>query len=215
MYRHWAAALPEIEVYPIEIPGHGTRLGEPLVYQMKDLLDLLLGVMSRLLDKPLVLFGHSLGAHIAYQLAVRLAKIGRGPSFLIVSSAIAPGCDQPARMKGADSDDRLIRWIQEIGGTPSEVTENSDLVDLIIPIIRADLDLMNSIDPHDTQKLNCDIAAFGGIDDRFINDTQLREWKNLTVGRFSLDRFPGGHFYLQPLQNGTRVRLRELLGLGA
>jgi surfactin synthase thioesterase subunit len=64
VYRHWATALPEIEVCPIQIPSRGTLLGEPLVHQMSDLLDLL-GVISRLFDKPMVLFGHSFAAHIA------------------------------------------------------------------------------------------------------------------------------------------------------
>jgi surfactin synthase thioesterase subunit len=196
-FRSWATALPSfIEVIAVQLPGRGLRFGEPSITIMDDLIDSLLREVSGMLDRPLALFGHSLGGRIAFAFAERLSVVGvQAPPIVVVSASRPPG-----RMGKHDfntfTDADLRRYIMQLGGTAPEIVLNNEMADLMLPVIRADYSLHESISTP-SYKLNCPVIACGGIDDCTVSEADLRAWAELTSSSFELRLFPGGHFYLR------------------
>lgn len=199
-FRSWATALPScIDVLAVQLPGRGLRFGEPAITVMDDLIDSLLREVGGLLDRPLALFGHSLGGRIAFAFAERLSVAGAQVPKIVVVSASRP----PGRLGKHDfttfTDVDLRRYLMQLGGTAPEFMLNDELADLMLPVIRADFRLYESISaPSST--LNCPVIACGGIDDRTVSEADLVAWADLTSSSFEIKLFPGGHFYLREVR---------------
>src|SRR6185295_10927378 len=141
LYRAWQRALPSIEVWPIELPGRGVRLDETPIADMTELCNGLLAAIDEVADLPLALFGHSMGARIAFEVARRL---GSRVVHLFASGSQPP--DAALRYGGSDNrptaqltDAELTRRIVTLGGTPEELLAEDDLMQRALPIVRADL----------------------------------------------------------------------------
>lgn len=196
-YRPWARLLPpSIELCPVEIPGRGTRMRAPLAEHLDDVVDDLLAAVTLLDDLPFVLFGHSMGALIGLAATLRLEGGRSEPSGLIVSAALPPSSDPPRRRMSDLSDDQFVAKIAQLDGTPREVLEHQELMALMLPILRADLALVEgkTWDPNAT--VGVPIEALGGSDDPSVPADRLAGWSRLTTGAFNHRVFPGGHFYL-------------------
>jgi surfactin synthase thioesterase subunit len=198
VFDGWAAALsPDIAVTAIQLPGRERRLREPLLSSMADVTDRLVEVLPPLLDRPYAFFGHSMGARIACALAHRLRAEGhREPVRLFASGSPGPASRIP--VGGADaSDEGLVAWLRQLGGTPDEVLENRDLLDLLLPMIRADVGIVRSWVDTPRQPLDCPIRAFVGTGDGYATPSRVRAWSAETSSLFALTVVPGGHIFLQ------------------
>lgn len=211
-YRTWQQNLPEaIEVLPIQLPGRGPRMREPALTRLAPLAQALAQSLRPEMDLPFALFGHSMGGLIAFELARQLRREGGPlPVHLFISAKCCPK-DADDLWAGQLPDSELIQILRRFEGTPKEVLENEELMQLLLPVIRADMELCNAYVCSPEPPLPCPITAFGGLQDQRSGRKCLEGWKEYTTGRFTLRMFPAGHFFLQTWERSIlEVISREL-----
>lgn len=199
IYRGWSGLLPpEIEVRPIQLPGRENRIDEPALRHIDEASPLLADMLAEMLDRPFALFGHSMGALLAYALALELAARGRPPpKLLIVSGRRAPHMPSGRPDIHDRPESEFIQHLRELGGTPPEVLANRELVELVTPMLRADFALNASLKSTQAPaRVACPVAAFGAIDDKEVPRASLEAWRATTTGSFAMRLFTGGHFYI-------------------
>jgi pyochelin biosynthetic protein PchC len=201
-YLSWAPLSSQgIEVWAARYPGREDRFVEPFATTMDELAAPVARSCGSLTDRPLALFGHSMGASAAYEVALRLqAEYAAPPVALFVSGREAPGSEKPRRTRADDPDDELISGILELGGTHEDVFRDGALRELVLPIIRADYRVLEAYAARaqvSPQQLNCPIAAYYGTGDAYVDGDSVGRWADATKAEFSVRAFPGGHFYLQ------------------
>lgn len=217
IYQSWGGALPpQVEVCAIELPGHGRRLMEPAIAQLDTLIQHLKAAVQPWLDKPFLFFGHSLGALIAFELARSLQQHQQPtPKLLWVSAARAPHLRSPDppmhQLPPAD----FVAELRRYSGTPDEVLANAELMDLLLPMLRADFELLETYRYENQAPLSCPIAAFWGEADAIVNSEEVKAWHIYTDQTFTLDKLTGDHFFIhQPqLLAYLTAQLRKLISL--
>jgi medium-chain acyl-[acyl-carrier-protein] hydrolase len=202
MFRKWQSRFPrDIEVCPVELPGHGRRLGEPAFTSVRLMLDALMNVISRRLDKPFALYGHSMGATIAFELARELLiERDLSPTHLFVSARRAPQIpnSDPPTHNLPETD--FIEELRRLEGTPPEVFQSEELLGLMMPLLRSDFELVETYNYISGRPLSCPITAMGGIDDKDVTREQLQAWCEVSSGKFLLRMFAGNHFFVYPAE---------------
>lgn len=217
IFRTWPDGLPtDIEVCAIQLPGRGGRLREPPFTRMEALAGALAKALGSQFDRPFAFFGHSMGATIAFELARALRKDGQtGPLHLFVSGRHAPqfpdteppGYDLPEA--------QFIEKLRQLNGTPGEVLEQPELMRLMIPLLRADFELIQTYKFSPGLPLGCPITAFGGLEDHDVTEERLRGWQEQTTASFRSRMFEGNHFFLHTAQSlllrALSIELHRLL----
>ncbi len=195
-YREWPDLVPPgIEPVAVQLPGRADRLREPPFEAMGPLVDALVPVLDPLLDRPFGLFGLSMGAYVAWALAHRLRERARPlPVLLCVASAAEPGWPGD-RVDWAALAADPTGFLGGIGGTPPELLADPGLVDFLLPILRADLTVLDTLRLDPTEPLDLPIRAFAGTDDAEGEPGRMAGWCRRTRGRFALDVVSGGHFF--------------------
>jgi medium-chain acyl-[acyl-carrier-protein] hydrolase len=198
IYRSWSDLLaPAVDVYSIQLPGRGSRLKEPLMTDLPPLIQILSQAIQPYLDCPYAFFGHSLGAIISYEVAHQLRQQDQPlPTHLFVSGRRAPQISRPIFPTHLLPDSELIEELRNYGGTPQLALDSSELMQLFLPVLRADLSLDEEYIYTPQGALDCSISAFGGIEDRKATYEDLAGWQAQTKQTFNLRLFPGGHFFL-------------------
>jgi surfactin synthase thioesterase subunit len=198
-YRGWQAALgPEIEVCAVRLPGRENRLGEPPFAAMDRLVGALTDVVATRLDLPFAIFGHSMGAHVGFELIRRLRRDhDREPARLIASARFAPQLPDPDPPIHHLPDAEFVAELRELEGTPPEVFESPELLELVLPMLRADFTLCETYAYRPEPPLACPISVYGGLGDWTIDRGQLEAWREQTASEFVLRMFPGDHFFIQ------------------
>jgi surfactin synthase thioesterase subunit len=216
-FRTWPALLaerrPEVEVCAVQPPGRENRLNERPFTQVSALVDALVAALRPELDRPFVLFGHSMGAIIAYELAQALTRLGVPPTHLLVSGRRAPGtAERYAPIHPASTDDALLRAIQQrYGNLPELLLHDAELKAIYAPLLRADFTLVETYTPSILSPLPCPITAFGGAVDPIATEAELLAWRTVTQSNFALHLLPGGHFYLQDQSGPLLDRIATIL----
>jgi surfactin synthase thioesterase subunit len=202
VYRDWADLLPStIHVVPVELPGRGLRLRESPFTEMQSLIDVLAEEVAPLLDLPFAFFGHSMGAVIAFELTRALRRrYGRHPRILFLSGRPAPQLSDEMPISYNLPKDEFIAQLRRLKGTSQEVLENMELMELVIPLLRADFKLIQTYKYLVDEPLSCPIIVYGGSQDREAPIETMFPWKEHTSSDFALHPFPGDHFYLRPYQ---------------
>ncbi|HGM5582420.1 TPA: thioesterase II family protein [Pseudomonas putida] len=200
VYSRWRRKLPAwLQVRPVELPGRGARLGEPLQTDMQALARQLASEQRLAASTPYALLGHSLGALLAFELAHELQALGcKAPVALFACGTAAPTRREDYDGKGwreAKSDAELIDELRQLQGTPEEVLANEELMGLTLPILRADFLMCGRYDYRQRAPLHCPLHVLGGEADR-ASEEQLLAWRRESLGDFSLEVFPGGHFFI-------------------
>lgn len=202
IYRTWGNQFPDtIEVCPIELPGRGARLREASEANFQALVETLADAITPWLDKPYVLFGHSMGALIGFELA-RLFRVKKitGPLHFIASGHTAPQIPGRHRPIHNLPDNEFIEELRQLNGTPEAVLNNHELMQLLIPILRADFTINETYVCKDELPLNCPFTVFGGLQDKDVDQASLDAWQQHTTASFSLQMLPGDHFFIQTMQ---------------
>lgn len=199
-YHAWSRALSgeSIEVRSVQLPGRESRLREAPFTAMAPLGVAVADHLEPFLDRPYGLFGHSMGALVAFELARELQRRGRpAPALLCVSGASAPQVPNDQTLLHGLPDDELVRQVAErYQGIPQPVLQNRELLELVLPTLRADLTVIETYTFHEGPRLRCPLAAFAGQDDRHVTEEKLAPWRELTDGTFTSRRFAGDHFFL-------------------
>ena len=205
MYRSWGALLPHhIDVCPVELPGRGTRFQERPMSDLRALVEQLGDALEPLFDRPVAFFGHSLGARVALELARRHSD---RVVHLYASACPAPHRDKASESAhGAMTDAELVALLHRWGGTPEEVLENAELLALALPILRADLALLDAYKGSATPRLDCPITVFAGKEDDDIPLDDARAWSECTSAEHQLIVLEGGHFFVtEPAGRATLI----------
>lgn len=196
-YHRWRKRLPEwLQVRPLELPGRGLRMDEPLHRELTPLIAQLANEIAADTRTPYALFGHSLGGLLAFELAHALKALDLPePLCLFVSATAGPAKRDVSDYREAKSDAELIAKLRSLQGTPEDALANQELLDLMLPILRADFLVAGSYQYQQRAPLQAPIHVFGGKDDS-IGVDELLDWQCETASGFSLDMFAGGHFFL-------------------
>ncbi|GAA0421687.1 thioesterase [Acrocarpospora corrugata] len=214
-YRSWGAELAKsgIEVWPVQLPGRENRLKEPAMDDLPALAALLADVFGAYLPRrPYALFGHSMGASIAFEFVREVRRRGLPePVRLIVSANRPPHRPDPAPPTHSLPRAELITKLRSYGGTPRELFDEPDLVDLLLPTMRADFALFERFQWVAEEPLGCPVTVLGGLSDVSVPDAELYAWEALTTGPFHVRMLPGDHFFLLKARNMTIETVRELL----
>jgi medium-chain acyl-[acyl-carrier-protein] hydrolase len=208
-YSMWLSALPSfVELCPIQMPGRETRIREPLFTSLPPLVSAIAESLFPHLDKPFALFGHSMGAKLAFELT-RLLRREHGPKplHLFVSGHGAPQILSTEPPIHTLPDDEFIREVQRYEGMPQEILESAELMRYILPILRADFSINETYVYTDEPPLSSPITAYGGLRDEGAPRADIEAWREQTTSSFEFRMFPGGHFFLQ---TESRLVLREL-----
>ncbi|KAA9008556.1 thioesterase [Paenibacillus spiritus] len=206
VYKEWGAALEDIEVCAVQLPGRGMRMNEPAYVRVEPLVEALAEAMLPYLDRPFALFGHSLGGLIAFQTARLLEeRFRRSPVHLFISGRLPPHV--PEEQVHHLSDPEFIQVLRDYNGTPQEVLNDPDLMSYFLPVLRSDFELSNTFRLEGRPQLFCPFSVYSGIDDSLVDPELLEQWERYTKYRFSLQMFPGDHFYL----NADQAPLFDML----
>jgi medium-chain acyl-[acyl-carrier-protein] hydrolase len=196
-YRTWPSLFPpEVEVCGIQLPGREDRFREPLVDGHQAVVAQACGALEPLLDKPFAFFGHSMGALLAFESARRLRRRGHNPVGLFVSACHAPQIPLPRRTLHDLPDDQLSHEIGRLGGTPVQVLQDEELMELMRPVLRADLKLHETYAYGEEPALEAPITAFAAVDDPVAPPAHMFAWAAQTRAAFTLREFSGGHFFV-------------------
>ncbi|MFJ1767384.1 thioesterase II family protein [Amycolatopsis sp. NPDC088138] len=198
-YRPWAGRFPpEVAAVPVQFPGREARFAEPAVPSAVELVGLLLEPLLARADRPFALFGHSMGALLAFELAHAAARRTRPPVHLFVSGFGAPHLPPSPDLPHVHllPDPELTSHLGELAGTPAEVLDRPDLMKVLLPTMRADFAVCETYRWSGRPPLPVPITALGGVDDTTATAERLGAWAELTSRAFSARRFSGGHFYL-------------------
>lgn len=199
LFRTWPDRMPPtIEACPVCLPGRGARFGEPPVNQLLPLVESVANALTPYLDMPYALFGYSMGALLSFELARLLQRRGApAPVHLFVAAQRAPQI--PLDIPPVDElpDAEFLEEMQQMGGTPQEVFANAELMQMMVPLLRADFAACRTYRYEPGEPLYCPVTAMGGLDDLGLAPTDLRAWKQQTTGAFTATLFPGDHFFLR------------------
>jgi len=202
IFRTWSDSLPaDVEVCPVQLPGRGTRVTERPFTRLSPLVEALAQALAPFLDRPFAFFGHSLGALVSFELARQIRRqYGVHPVRLFVSAGGAPQIPHRVPPIHTLPDKEFIVELRRLNGTPSELLDHEELMGIMLPLLRADFAVYETYVYSTEPPLNCPISAFGGLRDHRVNDSDLEAWRAQTNVSFSLQMFPGDHFFLrQPL----------------
>jgi medium-chain acyl-[acyl-carrier-protein] hydrolase len=198
IFNSWPRDLPsEVEVVAVQPPGREGRIGEAPFSDLHLLAAALHRELAPQMDRPFALFGHSNGGLMAFELARRLRAAGQPmPRLLVASGRPAPQLpvrDEPIH---ALPHDEFIAALRRYNGTPEEVLQSAELMELLAPLIRADFSLGETYQYRPEPPLDVPITAFGGVGDLEVSTDEVEAWREQTTGEFRVEMFPGGHFFL-------------------
>ncbi|RUS95007.1 hypothetical protein DSM106972_091670 [Dulcicalothrix desertica PCC 7102] len=205
-FRGWEKTLEKnlfntVEVCPIELPGRGSRLMEEPFTNFSQLISSLTQALVPYLDKPFAFFGHSMGAIVCFEVAHLLRKkYSSTPTHLFVSGRNAPQVSIEVEHIHNLPERAFLQELRRLNGTPEEVLENTELMQMLLPMLRADFALVENYVYTPEYPLLCSITAFGGQQDPKISQDSLQAWHQQTTGDFSMHMFPGDHFFIHSAQ---------------
>ncbi|RSM90721.1 thioesterase [Kibdelosporangium aridum] len=193
-YYAWTSQFP---VLPVQLPGRERRIDEEPYRDVHAAVD---GVLPELLgslgsERRVALFGHSLGAVLAYELAHRLVELDFEVIRLFASGSTEPHTPRPGRATGL-SDDAFVAQVREFAGFSDEALDDEEMRELILPTLRADVQMHESYVPSTDLPLAAPITALRGSSDSLVSSDQAAAWAKATSKDFTLTELPGGHMYL-------------------
>jgi len=214
IFRNWERHIPSvIEVCAVQLPGRERRLDESLFTEARPLAAAISQGLAGHIDKPFAFFGHSMGAILSFEIAHLLKRrCGVEPVHLFISGRRAPQLPNKDHATYTLPDQEFIEEVRRLNGTPVEVLENPELMELIRPILRADFQLCQTYQYAEREPLSCPITVFGGLGDNDVSREQMDCWREHTTASFSLRMLPGDHFFLHTSESTLlQVISRELL----
>ncbi|MGI0495086.1 thioesterase II family protein [Alkalinema pantanalense CENA528] len=212
-FRSWINDLPPtIELCPIELPGRGLRLPEPAFDRLEPLVQVLGEALLPALDRPFAIFGHSLGALLGFEWARWLRRRGaRSPMHLLLSGRRAPQVPTAMPLRYNLPEPDFLAALNRLNGTPQAILEHPELMQLLLPTLRADFSVVETSLYHPEPPLACPVTVFGGVDDPETTLEGLQAWQTQTQQTFRLELLPGDHFFLHSAQPQLLTLIQQTL----
>ncbi len=203
-FHNWAKELhPSIEPILIQLPRRGSHLGKPLLTRMDPVISYLSKAILEYCNKPYYFFGHSLGALIAFELTHALQKNNKPLPYCLFASGKSPPHLSSNKSTYHLSDRDFIDAVKQYNGLPPEILNENSLMDLFLPVLRADFEILETYVYQDRAPLFCDLIALGGIDDPIVQPNFIKEWQNYTSKSFNYHLLPGDHFFIKAKQDNV------------
>lgn len=212
MFRAWAPDwLPGVSLYAVEPPGRGRRLGEPPAVTIGEMVEAVMHAIAGDLARPFVLYGHSLGGLVAFEVAQACHRqFGREPEALIVSASRPPHVALDSAPETL-TDEEVVERLESLGATPPEILGHAQLMALLMPALKADFTIARRHVSRAPVPLKCAIDVFAGRADTACTPEKLMAWKDLTTGPFRHSVMEGGHFFIQERPETFLTALRGRL----
>ncbi|MEO1374470.1 MAG: thioesterase II family protein [Cyanobacteria bacterium J06635_10] len=213
IFRRWLDKLPaNVELCPIELPGRGSRMKLAPLNRLEPIVEAIATQIQPYLDKPFTFFGHSMGGLMSFEVTRLLyKKYGISPVHLFISAHRAPQIPDSKPPIHALPESDFIAELRRYNGTPNEVLENQELMELFLPILRADFAVLETYTYHHALPLECPIYVFGGLKDNKVSIEQLEAWREQTNNNFSLKMLPGDHFFINDSHSLLMEQISEIL----
>lgn len=214
IFRLWSRSLPaQVEVVPVQYPGREGRIMEKPFDRVELLVDALLAaIRPQLDDKPFAFFGHSLGGLTSFVLTRRLRREGAPPPLhLFVSGFRAPQLPDRDPPIYHLPEPEFISELRRLNGTPEAVLENKELIQLLLPTLRADFAAAETYHYTAEAPLGCPIFAFGGLTDPEATEADMTAWQIQTSHRFRTLMLPGDHFFLHSAKDALLAAISQEL----
>jgi medium-chain acyl-[acyl-carrier-protein] hydrolase len=195
LFHGWAGALPSaVDVLAVQLPGREERLGEPAFTRMAALADAVAEILWPLGDRPVVLFGWSMGAALAHAVALRWESLGRRPALLIPAAQAAPhlAVRRPSLHRLASP--AFWREVAKLGGVADEMLACRELCEVIEPMLRADFAAIETMARNRPRTLECPITAIAAKGDRLVSREEVLAWTRASRGPSTVMTIDGGHF---------------------
>jgi medium-chain acyl-[acyl-carrier-protein] hydrolase len=198
IFHKWQQHMsPKIEVCPVQYPGRGTRMFESSYSEFLPLVHDLVRDLVPYLQQPFVFFGHSMGALVSFEV-VRVLRNNYQvyPQHLFVSGHSAPQIPDPNPPVHNLPEPEFLEEIRKMNGTPKEALENEELMQLLLPTLRADFAACETYEYKMDDPIDCPLTVFGGLQDPDVSLEDLKAWRQQTKSSFNIYMFEGDHFFL-------------------
>lgn len=212
-FYNWPNAFSaNIEICSILLPGRECRINEKPIKQIEQLIDHLITAISVRIDLPFAFFGHNLGALVSFELARRLqAMQAPMPNHLFVSACHAPHLPNSQPQIHGLPRNAFIEEVRKYNGTSEAVFENQELLELLIPILRADFAVFETYTHRPGEPLSCPITAFVGKADSKTSVNEIIKWQDMTKKLFRFKIFKGDHFFLHTNKDALTTKIAQSL----
>ncbi|MFJ5563851.1 thioesterase II family protein [Lysinibacillus xylanilyticus] len=204
--------ISEIELVKYEVPGRGTRLSES-ISSMRSIIEEILKNID--FNRPYILFGHSMGAYITYEVcSIIEEKNFPLPFKVILSAQVPPGKSRIRNMNSIFTHQESVEYFEHLGGTPKEVIENSELIELFSGILSHDLSFLKKyLMTGWTEKIKSNLEIWYGEGDNLIQREDILLWEIHTLGQCKFMPFSGNHFFINELLQSPDILKRKLLAI--
>lgn len=198
VYRSWQRWVPgQLDVCLVHLPGRGRNIKQPAFTRIIPLVKELADRLDHKTRIPYVLYGHSMGALISFELSRELfRRHGNGPKHLFVSGRVAPQWP-PDEITFNLPDDKFLDKLEELNGTPREVLDNPELMQIFLNILRADFETVETYEYHQGEPLPCPITVYGGLQDEHVPSESCHAWGKQTSAGYKVRMFKGDHFFIR------------------
>lgn len=213
IYRGWVQRFaPQYDLVAVELPGHGQRLTERLLSSVEQVVEALVPAICHYAgERPFAIFGHSMGALLAFALCERLHNVGATAEMLLVSACKPPHMQKNEVFLHNLADEQLTQRIIEMGGTPPEVLADPALHAMLLPILRNDFRLLECYPVRTAQRYPFAITAFGGVEDTSVALSDLQAWQDWSLQPCTIYLMPDGHFFLHSQEESVTHCILDIL----
>jgi pyochelin biosynthetic protein PchC len=211
-FRLSEALSPSVEVLAVQYPGRQDRRWEAPARSVAELARSVAGALEGRLDRPVAVFGHSMGAAVAFELT-RLLEREQGvePVALFASGRRAPSCVRDSEPLRTASDDEVVAEMKRLSGTDARILDDADLLRIFLPVIRADYAVAGSYRCEPGAQVRCPVTVLVGDNDPEAQLDEARSWSGHTAGEFEMHVYPGGHFYLDDYRSSVANVVSDVL----
>lgn len=211
-FSHWSSQLPdEIELVAAQYPGRTSRIFEPMHNKMDDLVADLITTIPKYLDKPYILFGHSLGSRVAFELMYQLNMLSMPkPRHFIASGSRGPQKSVVKKSIYNLPNHEFKAELAKLNGTPEAILNNDDLMELYLPMLRADFQIADNYCFQKSVKFNCSFSILAGDQDE-INDEELHSWNDFFADKGKIVTIEGDHFFIDKNSTATISAVNSII----
>ena len=209
MYRRWSQLLPELEIWAVNYPGRESLHGQPFAGDVDEIIDPLLEQSDWFDEIPVLLYGHSFGALVAFRTAWRMEQSGLVSAALLVSARRAPHL-RPVERFDHLSEVEFLSRLDRFGGIPAAIRNDPDMMDFYMPIIRADLHLNDAFCTKAEEAIDAPLYLYSATGDKVASAHELSAWRESTRSQFHHKSFDGGHFFIQDDAPGFTACIRSV-----
>lgn len=199
IYKDWTPAAPEgVEVCPVELPGRGRLFKQPFADSLEVLAETIREAITPYTARPYAIFGHSMGALLAYEVTAQLRSAGHPePSALFLSGRCPPFGGRTGTSVSRLPDPQFLEHLRKLAGTPQEILASEELMQIFLPVLRSDFSLCEEYEPQEAQIFTMPVTVMSGDEDEETSEREMQRWRRVTTGAFTSRRYPGDHFFMK------------------